>query len=81
MVDCRDVEISLADGQRLPAALALVPDASGPGASGPRPGVLILHEALGLNDDMRGIAGRFARAGRVSLGPDFLAVPRERPDG
>jgi carboxymethylenebutenolidase len=74
MVDCRDVEISLADGQKLPAALALVPD-----ASGPRPGVLILHEVLGLNDDMRRIAGRLAGAGYVSLAPDFLAGLGPKP--
>jgi carboxymethylenebutenolidase len=32
----------------------------------------VLHEALGLNDDIRRIAGRFAANGYVALAPDLL---------
>jgi carboxymethylenebutenolidase len=42
------------------------------GASAPRPGVLVIHEALGLTPEMRRLARQFAGAGFVSLAPDFL---------
>ena len=38
------------------------------------PAVLVIHEALGLNDDMRRIAGRFADAGYVAVAPDLLGA-------
>ena len=67
-------------GRRDPAARRLVP-ARGPRAARrrlvntatPRPGVVVIHEAIGLNDDIRRIATRFAAAGYVTLAPDFLA--------
>ncbi len=42
-------------------------------AAGNAPGVLVLHEAFGLNDDIRAIAERFARAGFVALAVDLFA--------
>lgn len=39
--------------------------------AGPHPGVLVLHELFGLNDDMRRISRRFADAGYVALVPDL----------
>jgi carboxymethylenebutenolidase len=54
-------------GSELPAALAL------PSGAGRRPAVIVIHEAFGLNDDMRSIAARFADAGYVAIVPDFLA--------
>jgi carboxymethylenebutenolidase len=71
MAVVQDVEIPLPDGSVLPAALAL-PDDPSP-SPGPRPGVVVVHEAIGLNDDIRRIARRFAAAGYVTLAPDFLA--------
>jgi carboxymethylenebutenolidase len=80
MTSVQDVHVPLTDGSALPAALALpdpapragVGDVSG--ASDPtRPGVLVIHEAIGLTDDIRGIAADFADAGYVALAPDFLA--------
>ena len=45
-----------------------------------RPGVLVLHELFGLNDDIRRIARRFADNGYVALAPDLYSVgPRARP--
>ena len=67
------VHLPLSDGSRLPAALAL------PDSSGRLPAVLVLHEALGLNADIRRIAGRFADVGYVALAPDFLAGPGPKP--
>jgi carboxymethylenebutenolidase len=39
----------------------------------PRPGVVVLHESFGLNDDIRRIARRFADAGYVALTPDLYS--------
>jgi carboxymethylenebutenolidase len=38
----------------------------------PAPGVLILHELFGLNDDIRRITDRFATLGYVAVAPDLL---------
>jgi carboxymethylenebutenolidase len=62
-----DLTIPLPSGQALTAAVA-VPD--GPG---PHPGVLVLHEAFGLNGDIRRIANRFADEGYVALAPDLYS--------
>lgn len=40
-------------------------------AGAPRPGLLVLHEIFGLNDDIRRIAARFAAHGYVALAPDL----------
>src|SRR5947209_11858182 len=45
-------------------------------AAPPRPGVLVLHESFGLNDDIRRIARRFADAGYVALTPDLYSHGR-----
>src|SRR5439155_17213246 len=60
-----DVEIPVRGGA-MRAALAL------PGTT-PAAGVVVLHEAFGLNDDIRGIAARFADEGYVALAPDLYA--------
>lgn len=39
--------------------------------SGSGPGVLVIQEWWGLNDQIRGTADRFAREGFVALAPDF----------
>ena len=64
--EARDVEIPLSSGRPLPASLA-VPD-----GAGPWPAVVVIHEALGLNADIRRIARRFAGNGYVALAPDLL---------
>jgi carboxymethylenebutenolidase len=38
----------------------------------PAPGVLVLHELFGLNDDIRRITDRFADMGYVAVAPDLL---------
>lgn len=42
-----------------------------PGGSGPWPGLVVLHEVFGIDDDIREHADRFAEAGYLSLAPDL----------
>jgi carboxymethylenebutenolidase len=68
------VSIPVPKGRDLPAALAL------PAQSGDRgPAVIVLHEILGLNADIRRICRRFAGAGYVALAPDFMHGLGARP--
>jgi carboxymethylenebutenolidase len=43
-----------------------------PGGRGPHPAVVVIHEAFGLNDNMRDIARRFAEAGYAALAVDLF---------
>ena len=43
-----------------------------PGGSGPHPGVVVIHEAYGLNDNIKEICGRFAAEGYVALAVDLF---------
>lgn len=69
-----DVTIALTGGRSIPAAFFPVP-----GASAPRPGVLLVHELLGLTSEMRRLASEFSAAGFVTLAPDFLHGLGPRP--
>lgn len=51
----------------LDGAYLVVPD-----AAGPHPGVVVVHEATGLNDNIRSICRRFAAAGYAALGVDLF---------
>lgn len=50
-----------------------------PREEGPRPAVLVLHEAFGLNTDMRAKAQRFADNGYVALAPDLYSTRGAMP--
>jgi carboxymethylenebutenolidase len=65
-----ELEIPLAGGGSLEAELFLPRSA---GRAGPYPGVLVLHESFGLNDDIRRIAGRFADEGYAALTPNLFS--------
>ena len=57
------------DGQGwLRAAVAL------PAGDGPSPGVVVVHELFGLNDDIRGVCERFAANGYAAIAPDLWSV-------
>src|SRR5512144_535366 len=43
-----------------------------PDGAGPHPGVVVVHEAFGLNDNIRDICRRFADEGYAALGVDLF---------
>ena len=70
----QEVRIATGDGD-LTAALALPSE-----TDSQLPGVIVLHELFGLNDDIRRITQRFADNGYVALAPDLYSVgPRLKP--
>lgn len=44
-----------------------------PDGNGPHPGVVVIHEAYGLNDNIRDICARFAEQGYAALAVDLFA--------
>jgi carboxymethylenebutenolidase len=53
-------------GRTYPGYLAV------PAAAGPWPAVVVIHEAFGLNDDIRAKADEFAARGYLALAPDLF---------
>lgn len=66
----RDFTFTSAAGRRLRAFYA-EPEVVGEPAA-PLPAVIVIHEIMGLNDDIRNIATRFADNGYVALAPDLV---------
>ena len=66
MVQTQDVTFPFGSGQR-PGYLAR------PDGEGPFPGVIVIHEIFGLNENIRDIARRFAAEGYVALAVDLFA--------
>ena len=66
MATTTDVTFPASTGRLMRAALAL------PTGGGRRPAMIVIHEAFGLNDDIRRLTGRFADLGYVALAPDLF---------
>jgi len=67
-----DVTFPSSTGRPMRAALAL------PARPERRPGLIVIHEIFGLNDDIRRITGRFADLGYVALAPDLFDTGGQR---
>ncbi len=70
MAPGEQLEIPLADGALLQAEYFAA------AGEGPHPGVVVLHESFGLNDDIRRICSRFAAAGYAALAPSLYSHGR-----
>jgi carboxymethylenebutenolidase len=62
-----EIEIGLPGGGHLRGAVAR------PDRQGPRPGVVVLHEVLGDQPEMRAVCDVFAERGYVALMPDLFS--------
>ena len=65
-------DITIPGGVSTPQLRAHV--AAPPVGDGPWPGVVVLHEAFGLDDDTRQQAGRLAAAGYLAVAPDLYSA-------
>ena len=72
-----NVSLQTAGGKRVHASLALP-------AKTPAPGVLLIHEWWGLNDQIKAVAGEYARQGFIALAADLyggnVATTREEAE-
>jgi carboxymethylenebutenolidase len=74
------IETTRAEGEaRIVKAALAMPETHGETSVGARAAVILLHEAFGLNDDLRRIAARFADNGYVALAPDFVGRGAPKP--
>src|SRR5579872_4478012 len=64
----RDISVRGADGFEMPAAVSapVTQDAK-------FPGIIVIHEAYGLNNQIRGVARRYAEQGFVALAPNLFS--------
>lgn len=63
-----DTSLRLPSGGTMRVAVAL------PEGPGPHPGVVVIHEAFGLDADIRSICDRFAREGYAAIAPDLFST-------
>ena len=70
MTGTADLTIPVEGTGGMRVAVALPPAEAGD----PVPGVVVVHEAWGLNDDIRAICARFARHGYAAVAPDLWSA-------
>lgn len=70
MVSRQTIRFDASGGVSMGAHLAIPAD-----HSEARPGLVVIHEIGGLDDDIRGICDRFAENGYVALAPDLFDRP------
>lgn len=63
-----DTSLRLPSGGSMRVAVAL------PEGPGPHPGVVVIHEAFGLDRDIRSICDRFAGEGYAAIAPDLFST-------
>jgi len=61
----QDTTFNCADGTKMSAFISRPKD-------GKYPGIIVIHEAFGLNEQIRGVARRYAREGYVTVAPNLL---------
>jgi carboxymethylenebutenolidase len=66
-VTSRDVTFKCDDGAEMLACIAT------PDKMGESPGVIVIHEAYGLNPQIRGVAKRYAENGFVAIAPNLFS--------
>ncbi len=71
MLSTVDVDVAIRGGRTMRTAVVL-PEGDPPSAGWP--GVIVVHEAFGLNDDIRSIAVRLADHGYAAVAPDLLSA-------
>ena len=64
-----DLTFPAAEGREMRAVFATA------GPERPLPGVIVIHELLGLNDDIRNLTRRVAALGYAALAPDLFDRP------
>ena len=62
----QDTTFTCADGTKMVAFVSRPKD-------GKYPGIIVIHEAFGLNEQIRGVARRYAREGYVTIAPHLFA--------
>lgn len=71
MAQGHDFQLDAGTGRSLTAFIARPAD---DGAGTSSPAVIVVHEAMGLNADIRRIASRFADSGYIALAPDLVGA-------
>lgn len=67
------MDVTIASTDRPINAYLTVPDAASEQPAAGRPGVVVVHDAIGLSDDIRSLTDRFSAAGYLAIAPNLYA--------
>src|SRR3989338_3287130 len=65
-------QLSVSDGSSMQSYTAIPAQGTGPADSGVSRGIIVIHEAFGVNHYIRSIADRFAKEGYLSIAPELF---------